>query len=128
MNGEDLPEGWVVWNDEPGGRAIFVYRPDVFDTQAFPPACLPTLTITPTSPDRPAGERPHGAWYVTCYLEPDVRLRGHDGRFDSREAAIAGARELAERFAIGEIDVRESYQVPRDDYLEKLAELTGRDS
>lgn len=127
MNEEKLPEGWVIWNDEPGGRRILVYRPDVFDTQAFPPACLPTLTITPTSPDRPPGERPHGAWYVTLYLEPDVRLRGHDGRFDSREAAVSGALELASRFAAGDIDVRASYQVPREDYLETLVELMGRD-
>lgn len=128
MNEDDLPDGWVVWNDEPGGRVILVYRPDVFDTQAYPPACLPTLTVTPTSPDRPAGERPHGSWYVTLYLEPDVRLREHDGRFETREEALSGARELAATFGAGDIDVRAVYQVPREDYLAKLLELTGRDA
>ena len=121
-----FPEGWVVWNDEPDGRAVYVFRPEVFDSQAFPPACLPTLTVSPSSPDRPAGEGiSQGTWYVTLFLEPDVRLRDLDGRFDSREEAVSGAHELASDFASGEIDFRSYYQVPREEYLDELESLTG---
>jgi hypothetical protein len=41
-------------------------------------------------------------------------------------AAEAGAADLAERFAGGEVDYRGLYQVPREGYFEKLDELTGR--
>jgi hypothetical protein len=125
---DGFPEGWAIWNDEPDGRAVYVFRPDVFDSQAFPPACLPTISVTPSSPDRPPGEQvPGGDWYVTLYLEPDVRLREYDGRFDSRAGAVAGAREVAGEFAAGEIDFREYYQVPREAYLDELESLTGRE-
>lgn len=121
-----FPDGWVVWNDEPEGRAVYVFRPEIFDSQAFPPACLPTLTVSPSSPDRPAGEGiGEGSWYVTLYLEPDVRLRELDRRFDSREGAISGARELASDFVSGAIDFRSYYQVPREEYLDELESLTG---
>lgn len=124
---DGFPEGWTTWNDEPDGRVVYVYRPDVFDSQAFAPACLPTLTVSPSSPDRPAGERvPGGNWFVTLYLEPDVRLRDLDGRFDTRAAAVSGAREVASAFASGEIDFRDYYQVPREEYLDELESLTGR--
>lgn len=127
MAGTDgFPDGWVVWNDEGDGRAIYVYRPEVFDSQAFPPACLPTLTVGPSSPDRPPGERvPGGDWFVTLYLEPDVRLREYGGRFESRAVAVAGAQEAARAFAAGEIDFRAAYQVPREAYLDELESLTG---
>lgn len=128
MVGTDgFPEGWAIWSDEPDGRAVYVYRPDVFDSQAFPPACLPTISVAPSSPDRPPGERVGDDWYVTLYLEPDVRLREYDGRFDSRTAAVTGAREVATAFAAGEIDFREYYQVPREAYLAELESLTGRE-
>lgn len=120
------PDGWEVWNDEPEGRLVLVYHPEVFDGSAFPPACMPTITVSPSSPDRPPGERPvPGRWYVTLYLEPDVRVREEDGRFDSRERALDGARDIATRFATGQIEYREVYQIPREGYLDELDSLTG---
>jgi hypothetical protein len=126
---EDLPDGWTVWNDEPGGRAIFAYRPDVFDSDQFPAACLPTLYVAAGAPNRPAAEAELGTtdvWRVEFFLEPDVTLvpaRTHE----SREAALDDARDLADQFARGELDYREAYQVPRETYLDRLDELTGRE-
>lgn len=123
----DLPDGWQVWSDE-ADRIVLVYRPDVFDTQAFPAACLPTIYVTHGRRRRRPGAdrraRTTDPWYVTLFLEPDVE-RDADA-FESREAALTGALALAERFADGEFAYRELYQVPRDDYLDRLDELTGR--
>ncbi|WP_435364333.1 DUF5820 family protein [Haloarchaeobius sp. DYHT-AS-18] len=129
---EDLPAGWTVWNEEPDGRCILAYRPDVFDSEQFPAACLPTLYLTRGRRNhrRPGVSREDattGDWYVTLYFEPDVELQ-ETNRFATREDGIEGAVELARRFADGEIDPRDVYQVPREDYFAKLDELTGRPS
>lgn len=131
MSYEDLPESWVVWSDESEGRAVLAYRPDVFDTESYPAACLPTLYVTrgpkqrrrpPTDPTAVVG----AAWRVTLFLEPDV---DHAERsFETREAAIEGAVDLARDFHEGRIDYRGAYQVPREDYLDRLDDLTGRGS
>ena len=130
MSFDGLPDSWVVWNDEDGGNAVLVFRPDVFDSAAFPPECLPTISLAAGSPDRPPGELPAGEnpWYVVLYLEPDVRARGLDASYGSREAATAGAVDLAAEFARGEVDYRDLYQVPREAYLDRLDDLTGRDA
>lgn len=122
------PAGWTVWNEEPGGRLILVFRPDVFDTEAFDPACLPTLSVGPgASPDAPPERRAaSGSWYVALYLEPEVRVRDSDAAHDDREAAVEGALEIAERFAAGAIDYRAAYRRPREAYLDRLDALTGR--
>lgn len=122
------PAGWTVWNEEPGGRLILAYRPDVFDTEAFDPACLPTISVAPgASPDDPPDRRAASdAWYVALYLEPDVRVRDCDATHDTRDAAVEGAAATAERFAAGGVDYRGAYQLPRDDYLDRLDALTGR--
>jgi hypothetical protein len=121
-----LPAGWEVWNEEPGGRVILAYRPDVFDSEAFAPACLPTITVAPGSLDRPPTGRGRGdGWYAAIYLEPHVRVRECDARFEGREPAIGGAREIADRFARGAIDYRGAYQQPREAYLDRLDDLTG---
>lgn len=126
---DDLPESWVVWNDEPEGKSILVYRPDVFDTDAFPAACLPTIHVTSESPNRPRGERTPGpaTWRVLLYLEPEVVADDVSPTSDTRADAVASAVNVARRFADGEIDYRSYYQVPREEYFEKLDELTGRD-
>jgi len=125
---EQLPADWTVWSDEPNGRAVFVYRPDVFDTETFPAACLPTLYVTPgrhsqrrPGPELTAAEK----WFVTLSLEPEVV--DTERAFEDRERAIAGAMELATAFSEGERDYRDCYQVPRETYLDRLDELTGRD-
>lgn len=126
MSFEELADGWVVWNEE-RHRSILAYRPDVFDSQAFPAPCLPTIYLSKgkrsrrPGRDRPAPDDP---WYVTLFLEPEVDTGTET--YDSRQAAIEGAMELAERFAQGDIDVRDVYQVPREDYLDELDALTGR--
>jgi hypothetical protein len=124
---ECLPEGWEVWSEEPEGRVILAYRPDVFDSEAFDAACLPTLTVAPgRSPDRPPTRRGHAdGWHAVLYLEPHVRVRACDASFAARESALAGARDITERFAAGEIDYRGAYQEPREAYLDRLDDLTG---
>jgi hypothetical protein len=123
-----LPAAWTVWN-EAEERCILVYRPDVFDTQEFPAPCLPTLYVTHGRRSRRPGSElnPNAgeSWYVTLFLEPEVD-RDPD-QFETREEAIRGAVDLAERFADDEVDYRGLYQVPREDYFEKLDELTGRE-
>ena len=124
---DDLPEDWVVWNDEPDGRSVLAFRPDVFDSQAFPPECLPTIYLTRGRPSRrPSHADPIESgenWYVTLYLEPDVNRSADE--YEARDEAVAGAVDLARRFADGQIDYRDLYQVPRETYFEKLDELTG---
>jgi hypothetical protein len=126
MGFDSLPEGWTVWNDEPGGRGILAYRPDVFDASEFPAPCMPTIFVS----DKPRHSRslaPYAGtdtWTVVLYLEPEIE--GPTESYDSREEATEGAVALARRFAAGEIDYRSLYQVPREEYFEKLDELTGR--
>jgi hypothetical protein len=124
MELDGLADGWEVWTDG-GEKAVLVYRPDVFDSDEFPPPCLPTIYVTKGRRSRHPGNptRPSDPWYVSLYLEPEVDRDG--GKYDSREEAEAGARDLAARFAAGEIDYRDMYQVPREDYFRKLDDLTG---
>ena len=130
MTGADLPAGWTVWADEADGRTVYAYRPDVFDGSTFPAECLPVCYVTHGARTRRPGRNPTDRtadddWFVTFYLEPEVHL-GDVERFDTREAAAAHAHELARQFASGEIDYRGAYQVPREEYFERLDELTGR--
>jgi hypothetical protein len=123
---EGLPDGWVVWSDE-ATKVVLAFRPDVFDTAAFPPPCLPTLYLTKGRRSRRPGRHdpdPGAPWYVTLFLEPEVE--GAAGEYDDRTAATAGAVDIAGRFARGEVDYRSLYQVPRPEYLDRLDELTGR--
>ena len=126
MTFDSLPVGWTVWNDEPVERGILAYRPDVFDASEFPAPCMPTIFVT----DKPRHSRrlaPYDSadrWSVVLFLEPEIE--GPTERYDSREAAVEGAVELAQRFADGEIDYRGLYQVPREEYFDELDELTGR--
>lgn len=122
----DLPEGWTLWHEEPNGRTILAYRPDVFDGAGFPAACLPTIYLSPGSPRRRPEARSDDGWTVTLYLEPEVEaaVEAHDGR----EAAVEAARTLARRFAAGDVDYRGQYQVPREAYFDRLDELTGREA
>jgi hypothetical protein len=126
MGFEELTEGWTVWHDEPQ-KIILTYRPDVFNSDAYPAPCLPTIHIRQGRPSRKPGRNtpaPDAPWYVQLYLEPDVSM--DDDSYDGREAAEVGARQLAERFASGEIDYRGLYQVPRDRYLDRLDDLVER--
>ena len=122
-----LPPGWGVWSNEDGGRLILAYRPDVFDAEAYPAPCLPTIYLTDGSDKRRpgAGQYSTSRWTVTLYLEPEVEASSI--RYPDREAGVEGATAIAARFSAGDIDYRESYQVPRDAYLDELDELTGRE-
>ncbi|MXR50784.1 hypothetical protein GRX03_04080 [Halovenus sp. WSH3] len=125
MEFEEFPEGWTVWNEEPR-KVILTYRPDVFNSDAYPAPCLPTIHIRQGKPSRKPGwntPAPDAPWYVQLYLEPDVTA--DEQRYEGREAAATGARRLAERFVAGDIEYRELYQVPRPEYLDKLDELIG---
>lgn len=121
-----LGEGWTVWNAEPE-RIVLAFRPDVFDGDAFPAPCMPTIYVSRGRRDRRPGSArnlpPDAPWLVTLYLEPDVS-RDPDA-YDAVSAAVDGAEELSRRFATGDVDYRALYQVPREAYFEKLDELTG---
>lgn len=128
MSFDGLPDGWTVWNDEPDGRAILAYRPDVFDSHGFPAECMPTIFVTNTSQAKRPGASSirTDTWYVKLLLEPEIE--GRIEEYETRPEAVDGATALAGRFSDGEIDYRELYQVPRAAYFEKLDELTGREA
>lgn len=129
VSSDALPAGWEVWNEEANGPVILAFRPDVFDGRSFDAACLPTISVARgASPDHPRERRFRSdSWHVALYLEPTVRARDHDSVYDSREAALAGAGEVAKRFSSGEIDYRNVYQVPREAYFETLDDLVGEE-
>lgn len=123
----DLAEGWVVWHEEPDGRVVLAYRPDVFDTQAFPAACMPTIMVAPgVSPNAPPERREaSGMWYVALYLEPMVRVREVDVTYPTRDEAVRAAGEVAGAFAEGSFDYHALYNEPRAGYLDALDSLIG---
>lgn len=126
---DDLAAGWRVWSDA-DEKLVLAYRPDVFDGGDFPAPCLPTIYVTQGGRNRRPGHDPVPApgtpWYVTLFLEPEVNREAD--RYDTRAAAAEGARDLAAAFATGQVDFRALYQVPREDYLRKLDELTRRET
>lgn len=123
MTLDSLGPEWVVWNEETA-RVVLAFRPDVFDGDELPAACMPTIYITRGRRDRrPGGERIGAEWYVTLYLEPEVDCGTES--YEDREEAIAAAVSLAGSFTAGQIDYRDEYQVPREDYFDRLDELTG---
>jgi hypothetical protein len=73
-----------------------------------------------------AKEAATGDWFVRLYFEPDVSL-DETMRYPDRDAAIDAAYDLAADFAAGDVDPRDVYQVPRPEYFDALAELTGDD-
>lgn len=118
---DSLGSDWVVWN-EGEGRLILAFRPDVFDGDNLPAPCLPTIYVTRGQRDRrPGGDRVGSDWFVTLYLEPEVDCGTE--RYDSREDAVDAALDLADDFASGRIDYRDQYQVPREEYFERLDEV-----
>lgn len=124
---KEAPAGWTLWNDEPDGRRILVYRPDVFKESDFPAECLPTIFVSNGSRGQRPGAKPRNVtWNVTLYLEPQVEAPSET--YDSREEAVSAAEELAREFDDGEVDYRSLYQVPREEYFDRLDDLTGRDA
>lgn len=122
---ERVPDGWETWHTDPGGISVWVYRPDVFDGEAFPPAHIPTLTIKPARERGPRG-RPGGTpreWWSELRLEPDVLLERRTA--GTRAAAHTNAIELATAFTGGNIATREAYTEPPIAYLEELDSLIG---
>lgn len=111
-----------MWSDEPH-RVVLAFRPDVFDGDAWPAPCLPTLYVTDRSERRP-GSPARDDWRVVLRLEPDVDVVERRGLAD-REAAVEEAEGLAAGFAAGEFDLVGAYQRPREGYLTRLAELIG---
>jgi len=124
---DTLPDGWRVWTDGSDGRAIVVYRPDVFDADGFPAPCLPTVYLTNGSGRRRpgSGRRETDEWHVTLFLEPEVEAESRT--FGDRAAALAGLHDVTARFAAGDVDYRGVYQVPREEYLDELDALIRGD-
>lgn len=122
-----LPAGWTVWTDDPDGRTVLAFRPDIFDGDAYPAPCMPTIYVSNGSRRRRpgAGGLETDEWHAELFLEPDVT--GPTERRDSRGAAREAAVDLARRFVAGGIDHRALYQVPREAYLDRLDELLGAD-
>ncbi|MFC5972914.1 DUF5820 family protein [Halomarina salina] len=126
---DTLAEGWRVWSDA-DNRLVLAYRPDVFDGSEYPAPCLPTIYVThgrrSKRPGTPRNPAPGDPWVVTLFLEPEVSR--DPAHFDERGAAIEAALDVAEQFTSGEIDYRDLYQVPREEYFDALDELTGREA
>lgn len=127
----DLPPGWTRWHTGEDGVVVLTYRPDVFDGADFPAACLPTITVKPERAGGPRGRPvtstgPETTWVVELRLEPEVVVERE--RSPSREKAIDTATQLSGSFVSGNLPLREAYQLPRDDYLERLDELLGEES
>ena len=122
-----LPDGWQVWNEEPSGRAILVYRPDVFDGDDLPAECMPTIYLTNGARKaRPgSGQYATDEWHVVLFAEPEIELVAETR--ETREAGADAAVEIAQRFSAGDVDYRDAYQVPREAYFERLDELLGDD-
>lgn len=126
MSLDDLSSEWEIWNREPT-KVVLTYRPDVFNSEAYPAPCLPTIHIRRGKRSRRPGRNtstPDDFWYVTLYLEPEVS--GEERRYESQDGAFDAAVETAAQFAAGEIEYRSLYQVPRPEYLDRVDELTGR--
>ena len=125
MSFDALPAGWRVWNEEPSGRAILVYRPDVFDGDDLPAECLPTIYLTNGARNaRPgSGQYATDEWHVVLFLEPEIEAIAET--YGSREAGADAAIDVAARFAAGDVDYRAAYQVPRETYFERLDDLVG---
>lgn len=122
---ESLPPGWEVWSDE-ATKVVLAYRPDVFDTDAFPAPCLPTIYVSKGQRDRRPGPNepdPDDPWYVTLYLEPEISTETDTAA--TRGEAESLATDVAAAFAAGELDLRGLYQIPREDYLDRLEALVG---
>lgn len=132
MVSQEFPAGWTRWHDGSDGTLIVTYRPDVFDGQAFPAPCLPTVSVKRERVQGPRGrpivrsERDTG-WTVELRLEPDIVVERLTR--ESREAAVETAYELTRAFAKGEIPYRDAYDHPRTAYLDELDALirTGED-
>lgn len=128
MTLEELPDGWSVWNREPGDRLILAFRPDVFDGSTLPPACLPTIYVREGERDlRRAGPAPatgtEGVWTVSFILEPEVIQRvGSTANYEDAELL---AIEHAQAVVDGEVDFGEIYQLPHEEYIETLWSLVG---
>ncbi|ERG95235.1 MAG: hypothetical protein J07HQW2_01685 [Haloquadratum walsbyi J07HQW2] len=117
----DPPTGWRIWNNEPGGKRIFVFRPDIFsERNDLPAMCLPTIHVTNGSQaNRPgASQIQTDSWHVILTLEPEVEAITES--HETRQAALSGAYNIAEQFVQGAINYRDSYQVPREDYFQTL--------
>ena len=124
MDLDSLAEDWTVWN-RTETKLILAYRPDVFDSDAFPAPCLPTIYLTRGKRTRrPGADRTGEDWYVTLYLEPEIDHQA--ASVPERGEAVDAAVALANDFAAGEFDFRSLYQLPREAYLDELDELTGR--
>ncbi len=125
MSFESVPDGWRVWNKEPSGRVILTFRPDQFDGDDLPAACLPTIYLTNGSRrSRPgAGQYATDQWHVVLYLEPEIEAVAET--YETRSAAVDGTLNVAARFAAGDVDYRAAYQVPREEYFSRLDELVG---
>jgi hypothetical protein len=118
-----LPDGWQVWTDEDGGRSVLVFRPDIFDADAFPAACLPTIYVTDGPGDRRPGAHATGCWRAKLVLEPEITVT-ESAPADSKAAAASDAVTIAERFVAGAFDLEGAYYDPSDRtaYLDRLAD------
>ena len=124
-----LAEGWQMWHEDMTGELILVFRPDVFsEAEGFPAPCLPTIVVSDRSRARrpDARHRRGGTWSVVLTLEPQVEVRVTE--HPDRQTAVEAAVDLTTEFAMGEVDYRGAYQVPRESYLDRLDALTGTDS
>lgn len=119
--GQELPEGWVVWSEDDG--LVVCYKPDVFDGDQYPRACLPLITVTKADRGTVGGRE---GWRVTFHVEADVPAYSLRKVVTGYDEAIEYVIEIAMKFNEGVYDPADFYAEGdvREDYVARLREET----
>jgi len=121
--GYELPDGWVVWSEDDG--LVVCYKPDIFDGDQYPRACLPLITVTKADRGTVSGRE---GWRVTFHVEADVPAHSLRKAVVGYDEAIEYAVEIATKFNAGEYDPAEFYAEGdvREEYVARLRRETER--
>lgn len=119
--GRELPDGWVVWSEEDG--LVACYKPDVFDGDRYPRACLPLITVTKADRGTVGGGE---GWRVTFHVEADVPAYDLRRTVVGYGEAVDYVVEVAANFNDGEYDFAGFYAEgdAREEYVARLEEET----
>jgi len=115
--GQKLPEGWVVWSEDDG--LVVCYKPELFDGEEYPRACLPLITVTKADRGTIGGRE---GWRVTFHIEADVPAHSLRKTVTGYDEAIEYVVETAKKFNAGEYDPAEFYAEgdARKEYVARL--------
>ena len=102
---------------------VVCYKPDVFDGDQYPRACLPLITVTKADRGTVGGRE---GWRVTFHVEADVPAYSLRKVVTGYDEAIEYVIEIATKFNEGVYDPAEFYAEgdAREDYVARLREET----